>query len=163
MSDATTTDRSGDARGDRGEAALATEAELRALCGRVRDQAKAGEYVEVAAARNEGTAVKVHGGQVESLTASVTASLGIRVVVDGRVGFAHAGSLADDVIADTLGQARERRLRRGPTRTWRSPGPTAWRWWPSRRCETTWCGNSRRGQNWPGRWSSSVAIELDPG
>ena len=107
MSDATTTDRSGDARGDRGEAALATEAELRALCGRVRDQAKAGEYVEVAAARNEGTAVKVHGGQVESLTASVTASLGIRVVVDGRVGFAHAGSLADDVIADTLGQARE--------------------------------------------------------
>ena len=107
MSDATTTDRSGDARGDRGEAALATEAELRALCGRVRDQAKAGEYVEVAAARNEGTAVKVHGGEVESLTASVTASLGIRVVVDGRVGFAHAGSLADDVIADTLGQARE--------------------------------------------------------
>ncbi|MCB1027583.1 MAG: TldD/PmbA family protein [Microthrixaceae bacterium] len=93
--------------GDGGAAAHATEAELRELCGRVRDQAGAGEYVEVVAARNEGTSVKVHGGEVESLTASVTASLGIRVVVDGRVGFAHAGSLADDVVAETLAQARE--------------------------------------------------------
>ncbi len=107
MSDATTIDRSGETRGDQGEAARATEAELAALCGRVRDQATGNEYVEVVAARNEGTSVKVHGGQVESLTASVTASLGIRVVVDGRVGFAHAGSLADDVVADTLAQARE--------------------------------------------------------
>ena len=93
--------------GDGGAAAQATEAELLALCRRVRDQASPGEYVEVVAARNEGTSVKVHGGEVESLTASVTASLGIRVVVDGRAGFAHAGSLADDVVAETLAQARE--------------------------------------------------------
>ena len=64
--------------GDGGAVAQATEAELLALCRRVRDQASPGEYVEVVAARNEGTSVKVHGGEVESLTASVTASLGIQ-------------------------------------------------------------------------------------
>ncbi|MEZ5382867.1 MAG: TldD/PmbA family protein [Microthrixaceae bacterium] len=93
--------------GDGGAAARAEEAELGALCARVRDGAAPGEYLEVVAARSQGTSVKVHGGQVESLTSSVTASLGIRVVVDGRVGFAHAGSLADDVVAETLAQARE--------------------------------------------------------
>lgn len=83
------------------------EAELLAVARDVVARARPGEQLEVTVGRGRRTAVRAHGGQVESFTAATTSGLGIRVVVDHREGFANAGSLDPDVIADTLAEARD--------------------------------------------------------
>lgn len=81
--------------------------DLADLVRRVAEQAGAGEQVEAYASRGTQVSVRVHGGEVESLTSATSQALGVRVVVDGRQGFAGAGSLDDDVVADTLAEARD--------------------------------------------------------
>ncbi|HSL56232.1 MAG TPA: TldD/PmbA family protein [Acidimicrobiales bacterium] len=83
------------------------EAELAALARDVVRRAEPGEDLEVTIGRGRRTTVRAHGGEVESFTSATTSGLGIRVVVDHREGFAHAGSLAPDVVADTLAEARD--------------------------------------------------------
>jgi PmbA protein len=70
-------------------------------------QAKAGEQVEVLAGRSVDTEIRVYDGEVEKLTTAESAGVGVRVVVDGRMGFAYAGSLDADVLAEVLGEARD--------------------------------------------------------
>ena len=53
------------------------------------------------------TSVRVHGGEVESLTQATTAGIGVRVVHGGRQGFAYAGTLDAEVIAEVLAEARD--------------------------------------------------------
>ena len=69
--------------------------------------AHAGEEVEVVVGRATSTTVKVYGGEVESLTSAGTSGAGVRVIRDGRQGFAHCGSLEADVLAETLAEARD--------------------------------------------------------
>ncbi len=88
-------------------AAAATATNLGDLARRVAAQANRNEHIEVVASTGRSTSVKAYGGEVESLRSGVTASVGIRVVADGRQGFATAGSLDDDVVAATLAAARE--------------------------------------------------------
>ena len=57
--------------------------------------------------RSTTTSVKVHGGDIESLTQATSAGIGVRVIDDGRQGFAWAGSLDDDVVAEVLAEARD--------------------------------------------------------
>jgi PmbA protein len=80
---------------------------LLALVRKIAGEAKPGEQVEAYAARSKGTEVKVFGGEVESLAAENVEGVGVRVVVDGRQGFAWAGSLEPDVVAETLAEARD--------------------------------------------------------
>jgi PmbA protein len=80
---------------------------LLALVRKIAGEAKPGEQVEAYAARSKGTEVKVFGGEVESLAAENTEGVGVRVVVDGRQGFAWAGSLEPDIVAETLAEARD--------------------------------------------------------
>lgn len=80
---------------------------LLSIADRVVAQAKSGEGLEAYASRGSSTTIRAYEGEVESFTAASSAGIGIRVVVDGRVGFAHAGSLDDDVIAETLAEARD--------------------------------------------------------
>ena len=70
-------------------------------------RARPGEQVEVAIGRGASTSVRVHDGDVESLTSAGSTGAGVRVIVDGRVGFAHCGSLDADVLAETLEEARD--------------------------------------------------------
>ena len=58
------------------------------------------EQVEAFVAKGRSTSVKVHGGKVESLTQAASAGVGVRVVRDGRQGFAWAASLDDTVVAE---------------------------------------------------------------
>ena len=60
---------------------------------RVAGWARAGEDVEVYVARGDETEVRAYDGEVESLTSATSAGIGVRVVVDHRLGFAWAGSL----------------------------------------------------------------------
>ena len=77
------------------------------LAAKVAGAAGAGEQVEAFVGRSTSTSVRVHGGTVESLTQATSAGIGVRVVEDGRQGFAWAGSLDDEVIAEVLAEARD--------------------------------------------------------
>jgi PmbA protein len=80
---------------------------LVALVRKIAGEARPGEQVEAYAARSRGTEIKVFGGEVESLAAENVEGVGVRVVVDGRQGFAWAGSLDPSVVAETLAEARD--------------------------------------------------------
>jgi PmbA protein len=84
-----------------------SEHRLQDLAERLASTAVPGEQIEVYAATGESTSVRVYGGAVESFTQASSAAVGIRVIVDGRQGFASAGSFDDDVLAATLADARD--------------------------------------------------------
>jgi PmbA protein len=63
--------------------------------------------VEVAVGRSVETSVRVHGGEVESLTMAESHGVGVRVVSDGREGHAHAGSFDTDVVESLVAEARD--------------------------------------------------------
>jgi len=81
--------------------------ELLDLAGRVAGWARAGEDVEVYVSRGTETEVRVYEGEVESLSSATSAGAGVRVVSGGRQGFAYAGSLDEEVLAETLAEARD--------------------------------------------------------
>jgi PmbA protein len=81
--------------------------ELLAVADRVVTMAAPGEQVEAVVVRGVDTEIKVYGGEVESLSSAQSQGVGIRVVVDGRQGFAYAGTLDEAVIAETLAEARD--------------------------------------------------------
>lgn len=81
--------------------------ELLDIADRVLGLAKPGEQVEVVVGRSTSTEIRVYGGSVEEFSSATSAGIGVRVVADGRQGFAHAGSLDDDVLGETLAEARD--------------------------------------------------------
>lgn len=81
--------------------------ELRALAEKVAGWARDGEQVEAYVARSTGTNVRVYRGEVESLSQAESAGLGVRVVSGGRQGFASAGTLEPEALAETLAEARD--------------------------------------------------------
>lgn len=81
--------------------------DLEGIAARVAGAAKAGEEVEAYVVRTHETEVEVFGGEVESLTTAGVEGIGIRVIVDHRLGYASAGSLDPDVIDETLREARD--------------------------------------------------------
>ena len=74
---------------------------------RIVAQARAGEQVEVVVGRSTSTEVRVYEGDVEQLASATSAGIGVRVVAGNRQGFAYAGSLDPDVMAETLAEARD--------------------------------------------------------
>jgi PmbA protein len=86
---------------------MAGEEELLELASKVAAEAGAGEQVEAFVGSTTSTSVRVHGGEIESLTQASSSGIGVRVVVDGRQGFAYAGSLDPAVIAEALADARD--------------------------------------------------------
>ena len=81
--------------------------ELQQIAERWISDARPGEELEVAVSRGVSTSVKAYQGSVESFTSATTYGIGIRVIVDGRQGFAHAGTFDAEIIAATLADARD--------------------------------------------------------
>ncbi len=81
--------------------------ELLALCRQIAARARGAEQIEAFASRGRETDIEVVHGAVESLTVATSSGVGIRVVAEGRQGFAWAGSLDNDVVAETLEAARD--------------------------------------------------------
>ena len=81
--------------------------DLLELAQRVAAEAAPGEEVEAFVARGSSTSVRVHGGEIESLTQATSQGVGVRVVRDKRQGFAWAGSLDEAVIDEVLAEARD--------------------------------------------------------
>lgn len=69
--------------------------------------ANEGEEVEVVAVHERDTEIRVYGGEIEQFTASESQGVGVRVIRDQRQGFAYAGTLDEDVLAETLTEARD--------------------------------------------------------
>ncbi len=91
----------------RAAAAVGEHEELKCMGDRLVAEARPGERIEVTLSRGASTIVRVHDAEVESLTSAGSAGAGIRVIREGRLGFAHCGSLDPDVLADTLAEARD--------------------------------------------------------
>jgi PmbA protein len=85
----------------------AGERDLLEIAERVAGWAGAGEEVEAYVVRGRETDVDVYDGDVEAFSAADSEGVGIRVIASGRQGFAHAGSLDPDVIAEAFADARE--------------------------------------------------------
>ncbi len=81
--------------------------DLLAIADRIIAQARPGEEVEVVVSRGSATDIRVYDGQVEHLASATSAGIGVRILTGQREGFASAGSLDDDVVADTLADARD--------------------------------------------------------
>lgn len=84
-----------------------TAGDLLGLADALIGSARGSEQMEVVISRATSTTVKVHGGEVESLTSADSSGAGIRVISEGRLGFAHCGSLDRRVLEDTLAEARD--------------------------------------------------------
>ena len=97
-------------RGDAGGAGAGGAADGEDLVGlgrAVLERARRGDQAEVVLGRASSTSVRVHDGEVESFTSADTSGAGVRVIRDGRVGFAHCGSLDPDVLIATLEEAAD--------------------------------------------------------
>ncbi len=70
-------------------------------------RAAPGEEVEAYVSRTRETDVRVFDRSVESLTVAERAGVGVRVIVNGRQGFAWAGSLEPEVLTVALADARD--------------------------------------------------------
>lgn len=66
-----------------------------------------GEQMEVAVSAGSSTSVRVYGGEVESYTSADSSGAGIRIIVDGREGFASAGTLDPEILKGLVQDARE--------------------------------------------------------
>jgi len=84
-----------------------TDVDLLGLARRVAGDAGPGEQVEAYVLRTRDVDVKVFGGEVESLSVAEVEGAGVRVIADARQGYAWAGSLDADVIAETVAEARD--------------------------------------------------------
>lgn len=81
--------------------------ELLDIAQHVVSAARPGEQVEAYASWSRETDIRVYSGEVESLSSSEAAGVGVRVVVGGRQGFAYAGSLDEHLVAEALAEARD--------------------------------------------------------
>ncbi len=81
--------------------------ELLQIGDRVVALAKGGEQVEAVVVHGRDTEIRVYGGEIESLSSAESQGVGIRVVVDGKQGFAYAGTFDETVLAETLADARD--------------------------------------------------------
>ena len=82
-------------------------ADLQEIADRIVDQARKGEQVEAFVSRDSETGIRVYEGSVEHFVSAQSEGIGIRVICDGRTGFAYAGTLDSSAIGEVLGEARD--------------------------------------------------------
>ena len=89
------------------EGTVNSVAQLQAIADRVVAMAQPGERIEAYVSRDAETDIRVYEGQVEHFVAAQTEGVGIRVIRDGRTGFAYAGVLDESAVAEVLAEARD--------------------------------------------------------
>jgi PmbA protein len=80
--------------------------ELDAIVERLAAEATGGEGVEAYAELTTETSVSAFQGEVERLTSASSSGVGIRVVADGRLGYAYTADLSDQGLRECLAEAR---------------------------------------------------------
>jgi PmbA protein len=80
--------------------------ELTDIAQRLAGEAAGGEGVEAYAQQATRTEVNAFNGEVERLTSASSSGVGVRVVRDGRLGYAYTADLSDQGLAQCLAEAR---------------------------------------------------------
>jgi PmbA protein len=83
------------------------KADLLEIARGVAAMARPGEQLEAYVLRSRDTDVQVFDGEVESLSVAEVDGVGVRLLVDHRQGYAWAGSLDPEVVAETVAEARD--------------------------------------------------------
>ncbi len=83
-----------------------TTEELQSIADRVIERAGKGEQIEAFVSRGGETEVRVYEGAVEHFVSAQAEGIGIRVISEGRTGFAYGGTLDEAAIAEVLDEAR---------------------------------------------------------
>jgi PmbA protein len=81
--------------------------DLLRLAEQIAAQARPGEQVEAYVSRGSETSVRVYQGELEQFTSAQSEGVGVRVIRDGRTGFAYAGTLDPTVVGEVLSDARD--------------------------------------------------------
>ena len=81
--------------------------QLQAIADRVVAMAQPGEHIEAFVSRDAETDIRIYEGAVEHFVAAQTEGVGIRVIREGRTGFAYAGVLDETAVAEVLAEARD--------------------------------------------------------
>jgi PmbA protein len=81
--------------------------ELLQIANAIVARAEAGEEVEAYVSRDSETDVRIYEGEVEHFVSAQSEGIGIRVIRDGRTGFAYAGTLDPRAIDEVLADARD--------------------------------------------------------
>jgi PmbA protein len=81
--------------------------ELLDLAQRIAAAARPGEQVEAYVSRERETDVRIYRGEIETLSTAESSGVGVRVVVDGRQGFAYVGDLDEARAKEALEEARD--------------------------------------------------------
>jgi PmbA protein len=82
-------------------------AELLDVADRLVGMAQGGEQLEAYVARSSDTQVRVYKGEVEQLAVADSMGVGVRVVRDGRQGFAYCGTFDAAALAEAVAEARD--------------------------------------------------------
>lgn len=80
---------------------------LLAIAESVAGRARPGEQIEAYVARAADTDVRIYEGEIEQLSSAQSEGVGVRVIAGGRQGYAYAGSLSPEAVADALAEARD--------------------------------------------------------
>jgi len=81
--------------------------DLFAIAKRIAEQAGADEQIEAYASWQRGTDVRVYEAEVEQLSSAESSGIGVRVIKDGRQGFAYVGDLDEQHAREALAEARD--------------------------------------------------------
>src|SRR5262245_27229974 len=81
--------------------------ELVDLADRLVAMAEGVEELEAYVARSSDTSVRVYEGEVEQLAVAESLGVGVRIVRDGRQGFAYCGTFDPVALAETVAEARD--------------------------------------------------------
>lgn len=81
--------------------------ELQEIADRVVAMAQPGEHIEAFVSRDAETDIRIYEGEVEHFVAAQSEGIGIRVIREGRTGFAYAGVLDEAAVAEVLAEARD--------------------------------------------------------
>ena len=82
-------------------------ADLGELCRAALSASDEGEAVEAYAAESRRTQVRARGGEVESLSFAETRGVGVRVIAEGRLGYAYAADPSPEEVGEAVARARE--------------------------------------------------------
>ncbi len=97
------------------------------LCRAAVDAARSDEAVEAYAEESRRTEASALRGEVEGLEFAESRGVGVRVVRDGRLGYAWAADPDADEVRDAVGRARENAALAAPDEHNVLPAPTTWR------------------------------------
>lgn len=99
--------------------------DLLTLLDSVVNRAGNGENVEAYGIDSTEMTVKAYDGEVESLSSARTRGVGIRVMLEGRVGYAYTADTSDAALAETLEEAKVNAAVGTPDEANVLPGPQA--------------------------------------